>query len=295
MSLRRLQILPAWPVGWILYTLMMGVISLALTFPFDPLHAMFLARLSERSGMDIHTERWDLQWPAGIAWSHPSIELAGVQRIEAEQIQVAVNLGSVLRGQPVFVWSGHVGGRDRSNGTIKGELSLAAWSWSGPAQILGSVEHLDLSELSLPLAKKGFLRSRFERRWSDGSSAARSWLEGATWHIELSDLALEGLPIGPRSMSSLTLTSLSGRLECHTGTCRIESLKGETQDGMFSGEGELIWHDPVSTSHLTLTLSVIMTEALKERLHLVSLGPSTPGLPQKFTLSGPLSDLHVLL
>ena len=96
-------------------------------------------------------------------------------------------------------------------------------------------------------------------------------------------------------MSSLTLTSLSGRLECHTGTCRIESLKGETQDGMFSGEGELIWHDPVSTSHLTLTLSVIMTEALKERLHLMSLGPSTPGLPQKFTLSGPLSDLHVLL
>lgn len=156
MSLRRLQILPAWPVGWILYTLMMGVISLALTFPFDPLHAMFLARLSERSGMDIHTERWDLQWPAGIVWSHPSIELAGVQRIDAEQIQVAVNLGSVLRGQPVFVWSGHVGGRDRSNGTIKGELSLAAWSWSGPAQILGSVEHLDLSELSLPLAKKGF-------------------------------------------------------------------------------------------------------------------------------------------
>src|SRR5688572_17606683 len=92
MNLRRSQNSPAWPVGWILYTFMMVAICLALTFPYDPLHALFLVRLSERAGMNIHTERWDLRWPAGIVWSHPSIDLAGLQRVDAEQIQVDVKL-----------------------------------------------------------------------------------------------------------------------------------------------------------------------------------------------------------
>jgi type II secretion system protein N len=297
MNLRRLhnQSPYAWPVGWMLYTLMMVAIFLAVTFPYEALHAMFLLRLSERTGMEIHTEEWGVRWPAGIIWAHPSIRVAGLQPIEAEQLQVNVKLSSLLRGQPVLVWSGHIGGHSGPNGPIKGELSLASWSWNGSAQILGSVEQLDLSQLEFPLVKRGVLRGRFERRWTHLSSAGRSLLEEATWHVELSELALEHLPIGPRSISSLTLSSLSGRLECHSATCRIESLRGETQEGMLSGEGELVWHDSLSTSHLALTLSVIMTEALKERLHLMSLGPSTPGLPHKITLSGPLSDLHVSL
>jgi type II secretion system protein N len=155
------------------------------------------------------------------------------------------------------------------------------------------VEHLDFSHMAFPLVKKGLLRGRFERRWTDFSEAGRFSLEEGTWHLELTDLALEQLPIGSHSISSLTLSSLSGRLECHSGTCRLESLRGESQDGMFSGEGELVLHDPLPMSHLTLRLSVIMTEALKEQLHLMSLGPATPGLPQKITLSGPLSNLQV--
>jgi type II secretion system protein N len=293
MKLRRAQSSYAVPVGWILYTFTMVVICLALTFPYDSLHAMFLLRLSERTGLDIHTERWSLQPPAGVEWIHPSILVPGLERIDAEQIQVEVKLGSLLRGQPVFLWSGRVGGREGANGRLKGELSLASLSWRGPAQVLGSVEHLDLSHVALPLVKKGLLRGRFERRWTDLSEADRSCLEEGTWHLELTELALEQLPIGPQSLPSLTLSSLSGRLECHSGTCRLESLRGESQDGMFSGEGELVLQDPLSTSHLTLTLSVIMTEALKERLHLTSLGPATPGLPQKITLSGPLSSLQV--
>ncbi|MDQ6733083.1 MAG: type II secretion system protein GspN [Nitrospirota bacterium] len=295
MKFRPGQSLYAVPVGWTLYTFMMVVICLVLTFPYDPLHATLLLRLAERSGLDIHTERWGLRLPAGVVWTHPSILVPGLERIDAEEIQVEVKLGSLLRGQPVLAWSGHVGERDGSYGLLKGELSMASLSWKGPAQILGSVEHLDLSHLALPLVKKGLLRGRFERRWTDLSEASRSSLEEGTWHLEVTELALEQLPIGLQSLSSLTLSSLSGRLECHSGTCRLESFRGESQDGMFSGEGELVVQDPFSTSHLTLTLSVIMTEALKERLHLTSLGPGTPGLPQKITLSGPLSSLQVSL
>lgn len=279
-------------VGWIVYTVMMMVIGLALTFPYDSLHAMLLLRLSESTGLDIHPEQWNLQSPAGVEWMHPSILVPGLERIDAEQMQVEVKLGSLLQGQPVFLWSGRVGGREGSTGRLKGELSLASWSWRGPAQVLGSVEHLDLSQMALPLVKKGLLRGRFERRWTDLSEAGRFSLEEGTWHLEVTELALEQVPIGSYSLSSLALSSLSGRLVCHASTCRIEAIRGESQDGMFSGEGELVVHHPLPTSHLSLTLSVIMTEALKERLHVTGLASATPGLPQKVTLTGPLSNLQ---
>jgi len=293
MKLKPAQSLSAMPVGWTVYTIMMVGLCLALTFPYDSLHAMLLVRLSERTGLDIHAEQWRLQLPAGVIWNHPSIFMPGVERIDAEQLQVQVKLSSVLRGQPVLVWSGTIGGRKGSGGRLSGELSLGTLSWSGPAQALGTMEHLDLSSLALPLVKKGLLRARFERRWTDLSAAERSRVEEGTWHIELTDVELEQLPVGPYPLPPLTLSSLSGRLECHSGTCRLESLRGESQDGMFSGEGEIVLHDPLPTSHLSLTLSVIMTEALKEHLHLTHLGLATPGLPQKLTVSGPLSNLQM--
>lgn len=285
------------PLGWITYALMMFVMFLVLTFPYDPLHALLLIRLSEQAGIDIHAERWSLRLPAGILWIHPSILVPGLTRLDAEQIQGDLKIGSLLRGQPAIMWSGRLGGPGASHGLMKAELSWASFSWSGPAQILGSVEHFDLSPLELPLVKKGLLRTRFERRWTGVSVEDRSFLEEGTWHIELSEveLALEQVPIHPESPSSLTLSSLSGRLECHSGTCRVDSVRGDSPDGMLSGEGELVLQHPLTTSHLTLILSVIMTEAMKERLHFISLGPMTPGLPQKITFSGPLSHLHVSL
>src|SRR5688572_4983427 len=66
MKLRRAQSPYAVPVGWTLYTFTMVVICLALTFPYDSLHAMFLLRLSEKTGLDIHTEQWGFQPPAGV-------------------------------------------------------------------------------------------------------------------------------------------------------------------------------------------------------------------------------------
>lgn len=290
MIVRRTQT-PAVPVGWLVFTATMIVVCLAITFPYDSLQAMLLLRLSERTGLDIRAERGRLQPPAGMEWLHPSILAPGVARLDAEQIQIQIRMSSILRGQPVFLWSGGVGG-EGANGRLSGELSLASLSGNGPAQVLGSVEHLDLSQVKLPFVKKGWLRGRFERRWTNLSAADTSPAEG-TYHFELTELALEEVPIGSLGPSSLVLSSLSGRLECHSGACQVDALRGESQDGMFSGEGKLVLHDPLQTSNLTVTLSVIMTEALKERLHLTSLGPVTPGLPQRITITGPLSNLQL--
>jgi type II secretion system protein N len=282
---------PAVPVGWLVFTATMIVVCLAMTFPYDSLQTMLLLRLSERTGLDIRAERGRIQPPAGMEWIRPSILAPGLARLDAEQIQIQIRVSSILRGQPVFLWSGRVGG-EGVNGQLSGELSLASLSGNGPAQVLGSVEHLNLSQVKLPFVKKGWLRGRFERRWTSLSTADTSSAEG-TYHFELTELALEEMPIGSFDPSSLTLSSLSGRLECHAGVCQLQALRGESQDGMLNGEGKLVLHDPFPTSQLTVTLSVIMTEALKDRLHLTILGSVTPGLPQRITISGPLSNLQL--
>jgi hypothetical protein len=148
------QGLYAIPMGWIVYGFTMVVICLTLTFPYDQLHAVFLLHLSEKTGIDIRTERWSPRLPSGVVWTHLSILLPGLSRIDIEQIQVEVKLGSLLLGQPVLLWSGRIGGRDGSNGLLKGELSMASLPWNGPAQILGSIDHFDLSRLALPSVKR---------------------------------------------------------------------------------------------------------------------------------------------
>ena len=296
MNLQRLQSRYAVPTGWVLYAVAMGGLFFALTFPYDQLHAKLLVQFSQRTGIELHAERWDFRWPVGIVWTRPSIVVPGLQRLDAEQMQLEFKLGSLLRGQPVLTGTGHLnGGRDGPHGQIKTELTLASWSSHGPAQLLGTIEQVDLSRLGLPMVKKGILRTRFEQRWAELSAAQRSWLEEGIWHVELTGLTLEQVPIGSRPIASLSLSSLNGRLRCQAGRCRIEELRGESPDGMLTGEGVLVPHEPLSTSHLSLTLSVIMTEALKERLNLTNLGVGTPGLPRRLILSGPLSNLQVSL
>lgn len=283
------------PVGWLAYTTAILVIGLILTFPYDSLHAMLLQRLSEKTGLDIRAERWSLQLPAGMEWVNASIQAPGLIRLGVDQIQVQLSGSSLLRGQPVIFWSSRSEGPSGFAGQIKGELSLTSWLGKGPAQALGSVEHLDLSRVALPFIKKGTLRGRFERRWADLSETDPSFLLEGIWYIEVSDLELEPLPIGPQALPSIVFSSLSGRLDCHAGRCRLESLRGEGQDTMFTGEGELLLQNPSSMSRLTVIFSVVMTDALREQWHLTSPTPVTPGLPQKITISGPLTNLQILL
>jgi len=292
MNLRIPQILYAAPAGWIVYAILMVGLFLILTFPYDPLHATLLTHLSKHSGVEIRTERWAALWPAGIAWNQLSFVVPGLPPLQAEQVQLKVKLGSLLRGQPEFEGTGRLGA---GQGLLKTQLFLASWSLTGPAQLLGTIEQLDLAKLPLPLIKKGTLRTQFEQRWSDLSHADKVWLGEGTWQVELSGLTLEQMALGPLVIPSLGISSLSGRVRCQAETCRIEALKGESPDGMLSGEGVLVPHEPFVTSHLSLTLSLTLSEALKQRLNVTAFVPNTPGLPFRVTLNGPLSNLQVAL
>ena len=296
MILRMLNIRYAAKAGWSLYALAMVALFFVLTFPYDHLHAKLLALLSERTGLDVRSERWTVLWPAGIAWNNLSLTAPGLPNLQADLVQLELKLPSVLRAQPVFEWTGRLGnGRGGIQGLIKTRLALTTWSLAGPAQILGSIEQVNLAGLAIPMVKTGMLRTEFDQRLPDLSHADRFLTGDGTWQVEVTGLALEHIPIGPMAIPALTLSTVSGRLFCQSGTCRIQGLKGEGPDGTFNAEGVLIPHEPPSNSQLTMTLSLTVADALKQRLDLKGVQLGTPGMPLRMTISGALSNLRVSL
>ncbi|HJU06686.1 MAG TPA: type II secretion system protein GspN [Nitrospiraceae bacterium] len=282
--------------GWSLYAVAMVALFLMLTFPYDHLHAKLLSLFSERTGLQVSSERWNMLWPAGIEWSNLSVAAPGLPAVRADQVELRATLGGLLQGQPTFEGSGRLGhGSGGAQGLIKTRLTLGSWSLTGPAQIAGSIEQVNLAQLSVPLVKQGVLRTEFNQRWTDLSNEQAFFAGEGTWQIELAGLALEQVPIGAMTIPALMVSTVSGRLVCASGTCRIHGLKGEGPDGAFSAEGVLIPHQPISSSQLTMTLSVTMAETLRQRLNLTGFSLGTPGMPLKLTVSGPIAHLQVAL
>jgi type II secretion system protein N len=282
--------------GWGLYAVAMVALFFVLTFPYDHLHAKLLSLLSERTGLQVSPERWNILWPAGIEWSNLSFAAPGLPAVRADEIELYVTLASMLQGQPTFEGIGRLGhGPGGSPGLIKTRLALGSWSLVGPAQLAGSIEQFNLGQLSIPMIKQGMLRADFDQRWTDLSNGHGFFTGEGTWRIEVTGLTLEQVPIGAMTTPALTVSNVSGRLVCASGTCRIQGLKGEGPDGAFSAEGVLIPHQPMSSSQLTMTLSLTMAGTLRQRLNLVGAPLGTPGMPLKMTISGPISNLQVSL
>jgi type II secretion system protein N len=288
------------PAGWAFYVIAMVGLCFIVTFPYDALHANLLGHLIERTGVEVRAERWHIRWPAGITWRHLSFAAPGFPALHADQLQLGLSLMSLLQGKPVVEGTGHLGnganganGVEGPGGVITMTLSLGSWSLTGPAQIVGTIEQLDLTRLPLTMVKKGILKTQFEQRWPDFSKSRQLFAGDGAWHVELSGLALEHVPVGSLIIPAVTLSTLSGRLICQAGTCRIQGLKGDSPDGAFSGEGILIPHEPIPSSHLSVTVTVTIADALRQRLNLPVSQPGMPAMPLHVTISGPLSDLKV--
>lgn len=296
MNVRRVIYRYATPAGWGLYVVAMAGVFLVLTFPYDALHANLLLHLDRRTGGEVRAERWYLRWPAGIAWDHLSFAAPGLPRLQADQLQLDLSLMSLLQGTPVLEGTARlVEGDEGTDGLIRTRLLFNSWSLNGPAQVTGTVEQLDLSKLPLTGVKKGILKSQFEQRWSDFSNRDRFLAGDGTWQMELTGVTLEQMRFGPLALPPLTLSSLTGKLDCQAGTCRIQTVKGEGPDGAFSGEGTLIPREPAANSQLTLTVSLTLADALRQRLNLPIFQPGMPAIPLRVTISGPLSNLQVSL
>jgi type II secretion system protein N len=296
MNTRLRQMFSRGTMGWLLYAIAALAWFVLLTFPYEQLQARLLNEVSDRTGLEIRAQGWALDWPLGISWTGVSVTAPGLSPMEADQVVLRAGLWPLLQGQMLFDGQIRLSGRQgNAGGLITSQLSLETWSVEGPGRLTGSVEQLNLSGLPLPLVTQGTLRGTFEQRWKKLAGLSEFLHGQGTWQVEVSGLELEQVPIGPLFLPSVTLASLKTRLQCQSGTCKIEGLQGDGPDGTLHGNGILTLRARLSDSRLILPLSLTVTEAFKRRAPVAALLPGLPGAPVIVTLSGSLSHLQPAL
>ncbi len=288
-SFRRLRA----AAGWTAYVVAMVALFVWLDFPTDRLQARLLAEASRQTGLSLHADAWTPEWPLGLAWQDLSVTGPGLPRFGAERVAVEAEVWPLLEGRLILHVTAQVAGRAAEpGGTIAAKVSLDSWSAQGAGSLVGVVERLKPSSLSLPHVSQGTLQASFEHRWTT-LQGPLGWLNGqGTWQIDGTGLVLDQLPLGPLTLPPLTIASASGRIHCTDGSCRIQALHADGPDGTITGEGVLTLNAPLSDSALILSLFLTVTDSFKQRFPLAAALPGTPGAPVKLTVTGPLSKLQ---
>lgn len=286
-------------MGWTLCGVALVMIFLVVTFPYDQLQARVLAELSRSSGLVMIADQWSLAWPLGLEWRELGLTGTDLPRVLVDRLQLSLLPGSLLEGRPSLAGRAEVGGGSAGQrGQVVSRATLSSWSRPALSHLTGTIERLDLGKLGVPTLKRGLLRADFDQQWRalPGSSGAGQ-LQPADgqWQIELTEVQLESVPLGPAVLPSVGLASLKGRLLCRDGTCRIEMLEGRGPDGTLKGTGTLVIRHPLTQSDLTLSVTLIASPEFAQRASATGFALASPGLPVNITLKGPVANLQLAL
>ena len=284
---------------WTLCGVALVIVFLLVTFPYEQLQARVLAELSRRSGLMMTADQWLLARPLGLEWRELGLTGSDLPRIHVDRLQLSLSARSLLGGRPGLVGSAEFGGGAAGQrGQVTSRVTLSSWSRPVLSHLTGTVERLDLGKLGVPTLKRGLLRADFDQQWRElpGSSGAGQ-LQPADgqWQIELTEVQLESIPLGPAMLPSVGLASLKGRLQCREGTCRIEMLEGRGPDGTLKGTGMLVIRNPLPQSDLTLSVTLIASPEFAQRASAAGFALASPGLPVNITLKGPVENLQLAL
>jgi type II secretion system protein N len=227
-------------------------------------------------------DQWGLAWPLGLEWRNLRLSGPNFPSLQMDRVQVSLVPGSLLKGTPSFDGKVEIKAGPDKVGQVLTRATLQSWSSPLLSHLTGSAQRLDLVRLGIPSIKKGQLQVEFEQHWRDG-------VDEGHLQVELVDLQLDAIPIGTAMFPAVSVSSLKGRMQCRSGTCRFEGLEGRGPDGTLSGAGTLILRNPVSQSELAMTVTVTASPELAQRAAAAGLPVVSANLPMTINLRGPVA------
>jgi type II secretion system protein N len=285
--------------SWALYCVALVILFLLLTFPYEQLQARVLAEMSRASGLTVNAAQWSLTWPAGLEWRDLVLTGNNIPPLQVARLLLSFRPGSLLEGRPAVTGKAEIrGDATEQRGRVTGRGTL--WSWSRPAlsHLTATAERVDLGALKIPSLKRGLLRVELEQRWGEPVGplgAAPSRPTDGRWQVEVTDVQLEQVPLGPAVVPSVGLSTLKGRLQCSEATCRIEMLEGRGPDGTLNGGGTLLIRSPLQRSEITLSVTIVASPEFAQRAAAAGFALVSPSQPMNVTVKGPISNLQVTL
>lgn len=277
--------------GWTAGLFGLVTFFLAVTFPYDALQARLLAEVSGRTGVEINADQWEIDWPFGLVWRGVSLFTEENVRVPMDELRVTFNAASVLTGRLAADMVASLHG-DAPTGGGRATVRVTANSWSGNSatSAAGRIEHLPLSALGFPAARRGRLSVDFTQRWEGTSPAGGTAGMEGTWTIDVADVSIEPIALGQIRLPSVTLAHARMTLHCRAAVCRVQELTGDGTDGFFQGDGQITLRRPFRNSTLALSVSVTPSPAFAQRAAASGLPLAAAGVPMRVSVNGSIAQ-----
>jgi hypothetical protein len=210
-------------------------------------------------------------------------------------MQAKVGILKALGGELGLDLTGYLDEAVPTTGLAKGTFTASSFSLTGPINVKGQLQQIDLSKVVRRYVSQGMLNGDFSHRIDSLRASADSIKGEGTWKADVKDLALEQIPLGNGRMLSLAFARISAGLACQNTVCEITELKGDGVDGSFTAEGKLTLQQPIQNSQLALSVTVIPGAGFAAKAPALGLPPLPPGTPMTVKVVGTLAQARIAL
>lgn len=284
------------PLAWALAGLGSFLLFLFLTFPYGTLQARILSELIRATGWEIRAVDWSPGIPVAVEWRDLTWTKPGGASIPVQLMRLNVGVLGLLMGQQtVDALVQFPGGGQSGAGRATGTVSASSWSFLGPVSFKGHVQQVDLAALVKPFVTRGLLQADVVQRWENRGKEGIAFKGDGSWKVEIKELVLERIPLGLGTIPSLSFSRVTATMTCRDAVCEVTDFKGDGPDGTVTAQGRLLLQQPVQSSTLDLTVTVLAGAGWAPKAGNLPIPPLPPGTPLTFKLAGSVANPRLTL
>jgi type II secretion system protein N len=284
------------PLAWIAAGLLSLLFFFFVTFPFGTLQSRVISELIRATGWDIRAAEWSPALPLAVEWRDLAWTKPGGVSIPVQLMRLNIGVLGLLAGhQTVDALVQFQGSNQSGAGKATGTVTASSWSFLGPLSLKAHVQQVDLATLVKPYVTKGLLQAEVTQRWENRGKEGIAFKGDGSWKAEIKDLVLERIPVGPVAVPSLNFSRVTASLTCHDAICDITDFKGDGPDGTITALGRLLLREPVRTSTLDVTVTVLAGAGWAQKAATLPLPPLPPGTPLTFKIGGSVANPKLTL
>jgi hypothetical protein len=187
------------------------------------------------------------------------------------------------------------GGGQAGTARATGTVNAASWSFLGPVSLKAHAQQVDLASVIKPYVTRGLLQADVMHRWENRGKGGVAFKGDGSWKAEIKDLVLDRIPVGPAAIPSLNFSRVTAALACHDAVCDITDFKGDGPDGTITAQGRLLLRQPVQSSMLEVTVTVLAGAGWAQKAGNLPIPPLPPGTPLTFKLGGSVANPKLTL
>ena len=284
------------PLAWVAGGLASLILFLLLTFPFGTLQARVLSELIRATGWDIRAAEWSPGLPLAVEWRDLTWTKPGGASVPIQMMRLNIGvLGLLVGQQSVDAVVQFPGGGQPGTGRATGTVNASSWSFLGPLAMKAHAQQVDLATVIKPYVTRGLLQADIVQRWENRGKDGIAFKGDGSWKAEIKDLVLERIPVGPAAIPSLNFSRVTAAATCHDAVCDITDFKGDGPDGTITAQGRLLLRQPVDSSTLELTVTVLAGAGWAQKAANLPIPPLPPGTPLTIKLGGPVANPKLTL